>query len=110
MFADPVSGVYPDSPIVMVRVPKSTWNVARPGRYSDMESRLDIMQRMMEWRHIVPTAPDTLISYPFPTSDPFMLETCPHVFFAGNQPVFEQRMVTGAGLGLRAQGLGSAWL
>lgn len=66
-----------------------------------MESRLDIMQRMLEWRHIVPTAPDTLTSYPFPTSDPFMLAACPHVFFAGNQPEFAQRLVTGAGL--RAQ-------
>ena len=63
-----------------------------------MESRLDIMQRMLEWRHIVPTAPDTLTSYPFPTSDPFMLQACPHVFFAGNQPELAQRLVTGAGL------------
>lgn len=60
-----------------------------------MESRLDIMARMMDWRHIVPTAPDTLTSYPFPTSDPFMLQTAPHVFFAGNQPKFAQRLIEG---------------
>ena len=66
-------------------------------RYSDTESRLDIMQRMMEWRHMVPTAPDTLTSLPFPHSDPFLLQHCPHVFFAGNQPEFGQRLVTGAG-------------
>lgn len=60
-----------------------------------MESRLDIMARMMDWRHIVPTAPDTLTSYPFPTSDPFMMQTAPHVFFAGNQPQFAQRLIEG---------------
>ena len=66
-----------------------------PGRYSDTEDRLDIMARMLEWRHIVPTSPDTLTSYPFKMDDPFLLKATPHVLFAGNQPAFGQRLVTG---------------
>ena len=64
-------------------------------RYSDTEDRLDIMARMLEWRHIVPTSPDTLVSYPFKMDDPFALTATPHVLFAGNQPAFGQRLVTG---------------
>ena len=65
-------------------------------RYSDTEDRLDIMARMLEWRHIAPTSPDTLVSYPFKMDDPFALTATPHVLFAGNQPTFGQRLVTGA--------------
>ena len=64
-------------------------------RYSDTEDRLDIMARMLDWRHIVPTSPDTLVSYPFKMDDPFALTATPHVLFAGNQPAFGQRLVTG---------------
>ena len=53
------------------------------------------MARMLEWRHIVPTSPDTLVSYPFKMDDPFALTATPHVLFAGNQPAFGQRLVTG---------------
>ena len=37
------------------------------------------------WRHLAPTAPDTLDIYPFYNNDPFVVDECPHVFFAGNQ-------------------------
>jgi DNA polymerase delta subunit 2 len=30
-------------------------------------------------------------------SDPFVLDTCPHVLFAGNQPQYSTRLVKGAG-------------
>ena len=32
-------------------------------RYSDIEDSLDILERMLEWGHIAPTAPDTLSEY-----------------------------------------------
>ena len=34
-------------------------------------------------------------SYPFQTVDPFVLESCPHVFFAGNQPSFKTAVIEG---------------
>ena len=44
----------------------------------------------------MPTAPDTLTTYPFASEDPFILGDAPHVFFAGNQPHFTTRMAIGA--------------
>ena len=70
-------------------------NVDDVYKYSNQEDRLGMMEAILEWGHLVPTAPDTLSSYPFAMDDPFLLEEAPHVFFAGNQPEFQTRMVTG---------------
>ncbi|KAL4810961.1 DNA polymerase alpha/epsilon subunit B-domain-containing protein [Aspergillus unguis] len=61
----------------------------------DVEARIRIMDAMLRWRCAVPTAPDTLWSYPFQTHDPFVMESCPHVFFAGNQPRFKTATIEG---------------
>ena len=50
---------------------------------------------MLDWRHIAPTAPDTLHCYPFADNDPFVLAQTPHVFFVGGQPEFKTKMMTG---------------
>lgn len=34
--------------------------------------------------------------YPFYQKDPFILEECPHVYFSGNAPTFQSKIVTGA--------------
>ena len=49
-------------------------NVDDIHRYSAMEDRLAIMQSVLQWGHLVPTAPDTLTCYPFQQDDPFILE------------------------------------
>ncbi|KAL4979721.1 DNA polymerase alpha/epsilon subunit B-domain-containing protein [Aspergillus desertorum] len=61
----------------------------------DIEARIRVMEAMLRWRCGVPTAPDTLWSYPFQTHDPFVMESCPHIFFAGNQPRFKTAVVEG---------------
>ncbi|KAE8147692.1 DNA polymerase alpha/epsilon subunit B-domain-containing protein [Aspergillus avenaceus] len=61
----------------------------------DAEARVRVMEAMLRWRCGVPTAPDTLWSYPFQTHDPFVMETCPHIFFAGNQPQFRTAVIEG---------------
>ncbi|RMJ25162.1 hypothetical protein PHISP_03953 [Aspergillus sp. HF37] len=61
----------------------------------DSEARLRVMEAMLRWRCGVPTAPDTLWSYPFQSHDPFVLQSCPHIFFAGNQPRFKTAVVEG---------------
>lgn len=58
--------------------------------------RLAMMESLLTWRHLAPTAPDTLTCYPFHDRDPFVLEATPHVLFAGNQPTFKTATVTGA--------------
>lgn len=82
---------------------------------NDSEARLRVMESMLRWRCGVPTAPDTICkfdqdfflsrpaidpnmftgSYPFQTTDPFVLENCPHLFFAGNQPSFKTAVIDG---------------
>ncbi|CAM9672360.1 unnamed protein product, partial [Phaeothamnion confervicola] len=57
---------------------------------------LQLLEDMLHWRHLCPTAPDTLGCYPFVDDDPFVVEECPHVFFAGNQPCFATKAVRGA--------------
>lgn len=60
-----------------------------------VEERIEMMEAMLRWRLVAPTAPDTLWCYPFPAGDPFVLQECPHVFFAGNQPKFEKGLIEG---------------
>ncbi|PYH92353.1 DNA polymerase delta subunit 2 [Aspergillus ellipticus CBS 707.79] len=61
----------------------------------DMEARIRVMEAMLRWRCGVPTAPDTIWSYPFQTHDPFVMQSCPHIFFAGNQPRFKTAVIEG---------------
>lgn len=70
-------------------------NLADIGSYSRISDPLEALKRTLEWRHIVPTAPDTLDSYPFPDKDPFIIDQCPHVCFAGNQPEYGATMLRG---------------
>ncbi|KAL2215546.1 putative DNA polymerase delta subunit 2 [Thermoascus aurantiacus ATCC 26904] len=63
------------------------------GDAGDADARLRVMEAMLRWRCAVPTAPDTLWCYPFQTNDPFVLQSCPHVFFAGNQPQFKTAVI-----------------
>ncbi|TDL27210.1 hypothetical protein BD410DRAFT_761860 [Rickenella mellea] len=56
-------------------------------------TRLSIATSTLRWRHTAPTAPDTLWCYPYFTADPFVLNVTPHVYIAGNQPLFATRLV-----------------
>jgi DNA polymerase delta subunit 2 len=44
-------------------------------------------------RHIAPTAPDTLRAFPFVDEDPFVLHEAPHIYFAGNQEIYGERLI-----------------
>jgi hypothetical protein len=68
--------------------------------------RLELLQKTLTWRHLAPTAPDTLTCYPFADDDPFVMQQCPHVMFAGNQPQFETRVMAG---GCIYEGWGPGW-
>ncbi|GAB7345340.1 hypothetical protein MBLNU457_3692t1 [Dothideomycetes sp. NU457] len=64
-------------------------------KYVEGEARLDMMEAMMRWRLMAPTAPDTLWCYPFQDADQFVMKECPHVFVVGNQPRFGTRVIEG---------------
>lgn len=50
-------------------------------------------ERLLDWRIVAPTAPDTLWCYPFVDSDPFVVTETPEVLVVGNQPEFATRLV-----------------
>ncbi|KAI0078170.1 hypothetical protein K474DRAFT_1706721 [Panus rudis PR-1116 ss-1] len=57
-------------------------------------TRLSIASSTLRWRHIAPTAPDTLWCHPYFTSDPFIMTETPHIYIVGNQPAFGTRLMT----------------
>ncbi|KAF8519311.1 DNA polymerase alpha/epsilon subunit B-domain-containing protein [Hysterangium stoloniferum] len=63
-------------------------------KYLDTNDRLAIATRTLEWRHMAPTAPDTLWCHPYSTQDPFILSSTPHIYIIGNQPFFSTTLVT----------------
>ncbi|NXA43928.1 DPOD2 polymerase, partial [Eudromia elegans] len=98
-------------------------NVSDIFKYSSMDDYLEILECTLRVGHLSPTAPDTLgkagpggqalpwrgagglpVSrvlppgcYPFYKSDPFILSECPHVYFCGNTPRFQSKLITGDG-------------
>ncbi|XP_054031034.1 DNA polymerase delta subunit 2 [Dryobates pubescens] len=70
-------------------------NVSDIFKYSSMEDYLEILEWTLLAGHICPTAPDTLGCYPFYQSDPFILTHCPHVYFCGNAPSFQSKLLEG---------------
>ncbi|GAB5372681.1 hypothetical protein AAMO2058_001685500 [Amorphochlora amoebiformis] len=70
-------------------------NVDDMAKYSVAKSPIEYLERTLQWRHIAPTAPDTLGCYAFMNSDPFLIEDCPHIYFAANQKAFGTKLVEG---------------
>lgn len=64
-------------------------------RFSEIKNPLDALESCLKWSHLAPTAPDTLGCFPYYKEDPFILDDCPHVFFAGNQEQFGTKTVKG---------------
>ena len=56
---------------------------------------VDVLGCLLRWRHLCPSAPDTLPCYPHQTDDPFVLQQTPHVLVAGNQPYYDTALVRG---------------
>lgn len=71
-------------------------NIDDLDKYSEAKNKLEFMERTLKWRHLAPTAPNTLGCYPFADRDPFLIESCPHVYFVGNQDKYETQMLKGS--------------
>ncbi|KAH9934898.1 DNA polymerase alpha/epsilon subunit B-domain-containing protein [Fomitopsis serialis] len=68
---------------------------------SPPHTRLALACESLKWRHLAPTAPDTLWCHPYFAQDPFVLAETPDVYVVGNQPAFGTR--TG-GKGMEGEG------
>ncbi|KAF5750661.1 DNA polymerase delta small subunit isoform X2 [Tripterygium wilfordii] len=71
-------------------------NVHDLEKYSEAKDKVEFMERTLRWRHLAPTAPNTLRCYPFTDRDPFLIESCPHVYFVGNQDTFATSVLKGS--------------
>ena len=71
-------------------------NIDDIARYSDLDDRVNMLEKVLQWRHLIPTSPDTLATYPYYDNDPFIVEEAPHVLFAGGQPRFGTSLVSGS--------------
>ncbi|KAH9175235.1 DNA polymerase alpha/epsilon subunit B-domain-containing protein [Lactarius sanguifluus] len=56
-------------------------------------TRLDLAEATLKWRHMAPTAPDTLWCHPFFALDPFIISQTPDIYAIGCQPRFATRLV-----------------
>ncbi|XP_012526913.1 DNA polymerase delta subunit 2 [Monomorium pharaonis] len=58
-------------------------------------SPLDWLEKTLLWKHICPTAPDTLPVNPYSVKDPFIINYCPDIYFVGNMDKFETKLWKG---------------
>lgn len=56
-------------------------------------SRLAILESTLRWRHMSPTAPDTLWCHPYLSEDPFIFYETPDLYIVGGQKRFGTRLV-----------------
>uniref|UniRef100_A0A1B0D4R2 DNA polymerase alpha/delta/epsilon subunit B domain-containing protein n=1 Tax=Phlebotomus papatasi TaxID=29031 RepID=A0A1B0D4R2_PHLPP len=116
---DPTSSLLPQPPIHMLLLPKSSQlkscqsvpnpyaceiagrsilgmsgqNIDDILRYSQIPDALSALKATFKWGHIVPTCPDTKFAYPILGKDPFVIDDCPHVYFAGNCPEYQTELI-----------------
>ncbi|TBU32286.1 DNA polymerase alpha/epsilon subunit B-domain-containing protein [Dichomitus squalens] len=60
-------------------------------------TRMALAEATLRWRHIAPTAPDTLWCHPYFAKDPFVIPETPDIYVVGNQPAFATKLVSDDG-------------
>lgn len=56
-------------------------------------SLVSITASTLRWRHVAPTAPDTLWCHPYRNRDPFVLRETPDIYLVGGMPQFGTELV-----------------
>ncbi|XP_066590364.1 DNA polymerase delta subunit 2-like [Prorops nasuta] len=56
---------------------------------------LEWLEKSLEWRHMCPTAPDTLPAIPYYDEDLFLMKNCPDIYFVGNTDAYETKLYKG---------------
>ncbi|KAJ7734948.1 DNA polymerase alpha/epsilon subunit B-domain-containing protein [Mycena maculata] len=54
---------------------------------------LSLLESTLRWRHMAPTAPDTLWCHPYFSADPFLISETPDLYVVGGQQQFGTKMV-----------------
>ncbi|XP_076663881.1 DNA polymerase delta subunit 2 [Andrena cerasifolii] len=58
-------------------------------------SPIEWLERTLLWRHVCPTAPDTLLACPYYEKDLFIMKERPDIYFVGNTDKFETKLWKG---------------
>jgi len=66
-------------------------NIKDAIRNTNINDPLEMGQKLLEWGHICPTAPDTIPLHPGIEDDIFVVKTLPNLFLIGNQNSFGLR-------------------
>uniref|UniRef100_A0A7S3QFL3 DNA polymerase alpha/delta/epsilon subunit B domain-containing protein n=1 Tax=Chaetoceros debilis TaxID=122233 RepID=A0A7S3QFL3_9STRA len=74
-------------------VPSAPLNKSSGGNALRSFTSVEALELALKFNHIAPTGPDSLPTFPFKDNDPFVFETTPHVFFAGNCNEYESKIV-----------------
>ncbi|KDR73479.1 hypothetical protein GALMADRAFT_141966 [Galerina marginata CBS 339.88] len=61
---------------------------------SPPNTRLSVLESTLRWRHMAPTAPDTLWCHPYIQEDPFVILETPDIYIVGGQKRFGTKLVT----------------
>ncbi|XP_076279134.1 DNA polymerase delta subunit 2 [Lasioglossum baleicum] len=56
---------------------------------------IEWLERTLLWRHMCPTAPDTLLACPYYKEDLFIMRDCPDIYFVGNSEKYETKLWKG---------------
>jgi DNA polymerase delta subunit 2 len=56
-------------------------------------TRLSLAESTLRWRHIAPTAPDTLWCHPYFEGDPFIIKETPDIYVVGDQPKLQTKLI-----------------
>ncbi|KAJ6513905.1 DNA polymerase alpha/epsilon subunit B-domain-containing protein [Mycena vitilis] len=54
---------------------------------------LSLLESTVRWRHMAPTAPDTLWCHPYFSADPFLISETPDLYIVGGQRRFGTKMI-----------------
>ncbi|KAK7043698.1 DNA polymerase delta small subunit Cdc1 [Paramarasmius palmivorus] len=57
-------------------------------------TRLSLLESTLMWRHMAPTAPDTLWCHPYLEVDPFIIEETPDIYIVGGQEKLITKMIS----------------
>lgn len=60
---------------------------------SPPNTRLSLLESTLKWRHMAPTAPDTLWCHPYFAEDPFLISETPDIYIVGGQKKFATKVV-----------------
>ncbi|KAJ7172733.1 DNA polymerase alpha/epsilon subunit B-domain-containing protein [Mycena filopes] len=64
---------------------------------SPPNTALSLLESTIRWRHMAPTAPDTLWCHPYFSADPFLISQTPDLYIVGGQQRFGTKMMLDKG-------------